>query len=132
MLGICSVASTNAAPAYLDAVDTAMMQAFGNRYINVRKYLMEDGLSDAGITPTQEDKRSINNGRVPDSFTSARGGVELNGKAYTLIGKLVYDRMNSLGYFNEVFEELNITETTRQILKDDPGYFERILSSRLN
>lgn len=132
VLGICSVSATNAAPGYLDAVDTAMMQAFGNRYINVRKYLMEDGLSDAGITPTLEDKRSINNGHVPDSFTSARSGVELNGKAYTLIGKLVYDRMNSLGYFNEVFEELNITETTRRILKDDPGYFERILSSRLN
>ena len=48
------------------------------------------------------------------------------------IGKLVYERMESLGYFDEVFDELAIRETTRQILKDDPAYFERILKNRLN
>ena len=54
-----------------------------------------------------------------------------NGKAYTLIGKLIYDRMDSLGYFDEVYEELAIRDTMKQILKDDPGYFERILNNRL-
>ncbi len=65
------------------------------------------------------------------SFTTASSEVELNGKAYTLIGKLVYDRMESLGYFDEVFEELSIRETMKQILKDDPGYFDRIIKNSL-
>ena len=40
--------------------------------------------------------------------------------------------MESLGYFDEVFDELAIGETTKRILKDDPSYFERILKNRLN
>ncbi len=117
--------------AYMDAIDTAMMQAFGNRYVNVRKYLMGDGLADAGIEPTKKDIYNINDKRIPDSFKISSDGVELTGKAYTLIGKLIYDRMESLGYFDEVFDELSIRETMKQILKDDPGYFDRILASRL-
>ena len=57
--------------------------------------------------------------------------MELNGKAFTLIGKLVYDRMENLGYFNEIYEELAIRETMKQILKEDPGYFDRIISNSL-
>ena len=108
-----------------------MMQAFGNRYINVRKYLCEDGLADAGITPTVQDRSRLASGLVPASFLATSGSQELNGKAYMLIGKLVYSRMESLGYFSEVFDELGITETTKQILKEDPTYFERILKNSL-
>ena len=115
----------------LDAVDTAMMQAFGNRYINVRKYLCEDGLSDAGITPTKQDQENIQYGIVPESFSSTADSAELNGKAYRLIGKLVYDRMDSLGYFDEVVSELYIKETTRLLLKDDPDYLNRIIENSL-
>ena len=68
---------------------------------------------------------------VPDSFLSTSHGIELNGKAYTLIGKLVYNRMESLGYFDEVFDELGIRETTLEILKDNPKYFDGILANAL-
>ena len=116
----------------MNSIDAAMMQAFGSRYVNIRKYLIEDGLTDAGITATKTDKKNIKNGMVPASFTASSDGLALNGKAYTLIGKLVYERMESLGYFDEVFDELAIRETTKQILRDDPTYFERILKNRLN
>ena len=112
-------------------MDTAMMQAFGNRYINVRKYLVEDGMADAGLSLTSKDKLYISQGMVPESFISSADGVELNGKAYALIGKLVYSRMESLGYFDEVYDELGIRETTKRILKEDPGYFERIIQNSL-
>ncbi len=131
VLGICGIKGYSTSSSYLDSIDTAMMQAFGNRYINVRKYLCQDGLADAGITPTNQDKTRIASNKVPMSFMTANGSVELNGVAYSLIGKLVYDRMVSLGYFQEVFDELNITETTKQILKEDPTYFERILKNSL-
>lgn len=131
VLGICGLEGRRFSAARMDEIDTAMMQAFGNRYINVRKYLIEDGLSDAGINPTKKDNNCIADGRVPASFTTASSEVELNGKAYTLIGKLVFDRMESLGYFDEVFEELSIRETMKQILKDDPGYFDRIIKNSL-
>ena len=131
VLGLCSVNRSTYNTYMLDSIDTAMMQAFGNRYINVRKYLVEDGMADAGLSPTKKDSICINEGMVPDSFVSDANGIELNGKAYALIGKLIYSRMESLGYFDEVYDELNIKETTKQILKEDPTYFERIIKNTI-
>lgn len=133
VLGLCSAGGywNYGATLNLDTVDTAMMQAFGNHYINVRKYLCEDGLSDAGMKATAQDEDDIRYGIVPTSFRSASGNAELNGKAYQLIGKLVYDRMDSLGYFNEVVSELYIKETTRLLLKDDPDYLNRVIANSL-
>ena len=130
VLGVCTVEG-NQSVAYLNSFDTAMMQAFGNRYVNVRKYLTEDGLADAGIAPTIQDNSRVASGLVPASFLATSGSLELNGKAYALIGKLVYSRMESLGYFSEVFEELGINETTKQILKEDPSYFDRIIKNSM-
>ncbi len=132
VLGPCAVRGQEFSARSMNAIDTAMMQAFGSRYINVRKYLIGDGLRDAGISPTKKDNAAIKAGKVPVSFLVTEKGLELNGRAYTLIGKLVYERMESLGYFNEVFDELQIRDTTLRILKDDPTYFERILKNRLN
>ncbi len=36
---------------------------FGRHYINQRKYMIEYGLSDAGITPTVEDTTAISQGK---------------------------------------------------------------------
>lgn len=111
----------------MDAIDSAMLQAFGNNYINLRKYLIEDGLRDAGITASKTDTNNINMGLVPDSFRSNAGGADLNGVAYDLLGKLVYERMELLGFFDEVREELMLDKITQDILKEDPTYFENIL-----
>jgi len=115
----------------MESVDTAMLQAFGNRYISIRKYLIGDGYTDAGISPTSEDKYYISQEIVPPSFKVASHSEELNSLAHKLIGKLVYTRMDSLGYFDEIKQELNLTETTKQIIKDDPQYFESIIKNVL-
>ena len=109
----------------LDSIDSAMLQAFGSHYINLRKYLIEDGLRDAGLTAT---KGSMS-GTVPESFRSNAGGADMNGVAYELIGKLVFDRMDRLGYFDEVRAELNLDKITQEILKSDPEYFNRLLNT---
>ena len=112
----------------LDAIDSAMLQAFGNRYINVRKYLMVDGMTDAGLTASKAEQLLIQQGRVPTSFRSNASGADLNGTAYKLIGRLVYDRMDTLGYFDEIRQELGLDKTTQEILKSNPKYFETILN----
>lgn len=130
VLGPCSI-NGSFYPYAMNNIDAAMMQVFGSRYVNVRKYLMEDGLADAGLTSTKEDLARIKEGGVPKSFVSSADASELNGRAYTLIGKLVYNRMETLGYFDEVYDELGIRETTKQILKDNPKYFETIIANTL-
>lgn len=113
----------------LDAIDSAMLQAFGDRYISLRKYLMEDGLRDANLIPTTQDIQNITNGYVPSSFRSNASGADLNGVAYELLGKLVYERMDRLGYFDEVREELKLEKSIQEILKEEPKYFENRLNA---
>ena len=127
VIGPCT---TNGTWAYvnttsLDAIDSAMLQAFGSHYINLRKYLIEDGLRDAGLSASKTDTA----GNVPESFRSNAGGADMNGIAYELIGKLVFDRMDRLGYFDEVRAELNLDKITQEILKSDPTYFDRLLKA---
>ena len=114
-----------------EAVDNAMLAAFGSRYISIRKYLIGDGYIDAGKTPTNDDKFYIAQEIVPPTFKVSSNSEELNSLAHRLIGKLIYTRMDNLGYFDEIKEELYLTETTKQILKEDPQYFESIINNIL-
>lgn len=115
--------------AHLDKIDSAMLYAFGSHYINVRKYLIEDGMTDAGITSTMKDNFDLTRGFVPACFRSNAAGGDLNGAAYKLIGRLVYERMDHLGYFDEIRDELNLNKTIQNILKNDPAYFDKQLQA---
>jgi hypothetical protein len=131
VLGPCSINGYTSATYMLDAIDTAMTQAFGNQYINVRKYLCGDGFTDAGITKTSSDTSAISRNVVPPSFLISSNSVELNGAANRVIGKLIFNRMTSLGYFDEINSELGITETTKQIVKENPSYLENIIKNSI-
>lgn len=131
VIGPCTYNGTwaNTSAYVMDSIDSTMLQAFGDRYLNLRKYLMEDGLRDAKLTATSQDMQSISNGYVPDSFRSNANGADLNGVAYELLGKLVYDRIDRLGYLDEVREELKLEKSIQEILKEDPQYFENRLNA---
>lgn len=131
VIGPCALRGTWAGtdPSTLDAIDSTMLQAFGSHYLNVRKYLMVDGLRDAGIPISKEDKLIIQRGRVPESFRSNTSDADLNSIAYKLIGKLVYERMDRLGYFDELRSGLNLDKITQDLLKKDPAYFEKLLNT---
>lgn len=131
VIGPYSVSGWTASSYQLDAIDTAMLQAFGNRYVNVRKYLLGDGYRDAGMTPTYEDSFSISGNAVPPSFLVSSNSVELNSTAHKLLGKLIYSRMESLGYFDEINDELRLADASKKILKDDPSHFETIIKNIL-
>ena len=133
VLGPCTIRGswTSADVTAMDAIDSAMLQAFGSHYVNVRKYLLADGMTDAKLTATKEDKVAIQQSMVPTSFRSSSvTGGDLNGTAYRLVGRLVYKRMESLGYFEEVRGELGLDKTTQDILKTNPKYFENILNAK--
>lgn len=104
VLGLCSYGQRweGTAISRLESLDSAMLQAFGDHYINVRKYLVEDGMRDAGFT----ESRAAN--AVNTALRSNTGSAELNSVSYRLVGRLVYERMNRLGYFDEIRKELEI------------------------
>lgn len=93
---------------YFNIMDSAMIQAFGDRYINLRKYLCSDGLADAKRQASKQDNSDMESGVVPSSFRSNADNGELKADAYKLLGQLVYERMKKLGYFDEVESKLKI------------------------
>ena len=78
-----------------------MVEEYGDKYINLREYMATDAIYDAGLEPTQDDLYRMQMGYTPFSLL-AIDELHFNATGYELIGKLVYNRMESLGYFDEV------------------------------
>ena len=73
-----------------------LLDTFGSKFIDVLSYMNECALSDAGITPTQEDIQRISEGKCPSSITT--DGLHFTTKGYELIGLLIYRSILSNGY----------------------------------
>jgi lysophospholipase L1-like esterase len=77
-------------------INDGLAAAYGQRYIDIRRYLIDNGLTDAGITPTAQDTTDISNDVVPASLRS--DNIHLTAAGYTIVGQQVYARMQSLGW----------------------------------
>lgn len=86
-------------------LETAMEVEYGDQYINLREYMSTEGLADAGIEATEEDQEMMADGMTPASLLS--DSVHFTADAYWLIGNQIYERMNELGYFDEVKEVID-------------------------
>ncbi|MBO6118023.1 MAG: SGNH/GDSL hydrolase family protein [Bacteroidales bacterium] len=80
----------------LKDMEDSLSSVFGKHYLNLRLYMVNNGLNDAGITPTQTDKDSVNHGQVPPSLLADK--VHFNKKGYELIAKQVYNKFKELKY----------------------------------
>lgn len=83
-------------------MERAMEEAYGDKYINLREYISTQGIYDAGIKPNAEDLEQMELGKVPPSLLTDH--IHFNAKGYTVIGNLIYERMDELGYFDELQE----------------------------
>lgn len=83
-------------PKRMTEMEDSLHDAFGKHYINLRKYLMQHGLQEAGISPTPTDKDSIARGAVPPSLL--KDGVHFTAKGYTVVAKVIAQRFKELGY----------------------------------
>ena len=82
-------------------METFMENTWGDRYINLREVLSdEETLADAGIIVTEEDRRQMAEGLVPDCVRV--DGVHYTVTGYSIVADTVYNRMTELGYLDEV------------------------------
>ncbi|MCR5591440.1 MAG: SGNH/GDSL hydrolase family protein [Lachnospiraceae bacterium] len=80
----------------IDAVNEALAEEFGDHFVDIRKYMLNFGLDDAGITPTADDIADINRGEIPKSLRNDY--VHGNAAYHKLLGEQIYRRMQYLGY----------------------------------
>jgi lysophospholipase L1-like esterase len=83
-------------------------QAFGNRYINLCKYYIEEGLQKAEIEPTAGDLADISARRPPRSLFLDEHHE--NHFGYAIKAYLVFEKLKELGYISPV-ASINIQET---------------------
>lgn len=75
-------------------VEDSLQKAFGERYINLRKVLITEGLQRAGLSPTQEDQDSIAHHQVPPQLM--KDGCHFTKKGYNVLAQLVAERIKKL------------------------------------
>lgn len=69
----------------------------GECFLDVRRWLIDEGLAAAGITPTTEDTAAVAADAVPPSLTS--DGVHFTSAAQIAIGTWLHAQLESLGWW---------------------------------
>lgn len=71
----------------INVLNDELALSFGPSFVDIRRYLIDFGLRDAGITPTTQDQTDITHDVVPSSLRSDK--IHLNAAGYTVVGNYV-------------------------------------------
>lgn len=78
--------------------EQALYDAFEEHFLNTRLYLMENALSDCGLTPTENDIIDIQTGNLPEQIRA--DFTHFNSYGYYSKAKAIYLKGIELGYWN--------------------------------
>lgn len=81
-------------------LEEALYETYGDKFLNIREYLSTQGIYDAGLKPSEEDLSRMEEGMIPTSLLVDH--IHFNAVGYRLIGNFMYERMDELGYFDEL------------------------------
>jgi hypothetical protein len=97
-----SQSETSGTSAYTNmmALNTRYRNLFGRRYVDSRRYLIDYGLADAGITPTSQDLADIAADVVPSSLRNVGDTLHLNAQGSTILASLIKRRLLELGWYS--------------------------------
>ena len=93
------------------SLEKAMETEYGDHYINLREYMCGQGMEDLSrltnrrLRLSEKDEEMISRGMTPACVLD-EDQIHFNRYGYELLGRLVYDRMDTLGYFDELKEAL--------------------------
>lgn len=77
--------------------EAALREAYGEHFINMRTYLIENGLTDVGFTPTQEDEEMARMGCISTRLRA--DWTHFNAYGYYSQAMGIYKKGVSLGYW---------------------------------
>ncbi|MDE6853378.1 MAG: hypothetical protein K2J67_13005 [Lachnospiraceae bacterium] len=83
-------------------VNEILAETFGDHFYDFRSYILENGLQDAGIKATKQDKQDIKIGEIPSSFMNApdpaTDHVHGNEAFYQLLANELVKKLQELHY----------------------------------
>ena len=74
-----------------------LQRKYMEHFLDIRTYILEYGLLDANITPTEADTSAIESGEMPPSLLA--DNVHFNDKGYDIIANQIYKKGVELGYW---------------------------------
>ena len=88
----------------VEKINQALQKEYGDKFLDIRTYILENGLNDSGMTATGQDKTDISNGEIPSSLRV--DNIHGNASFYTIIGNQVYKKILELKYLSD--EQLGV------------------------
>lgn len=79
-------------------IDKLMEQKFGDKYINPRKILVEYAKQRVDQNTTEDNKKRISKGMIPNDLGDNNGLLRITG--YKVIGENICNKIKTLGYLN--------------------------------
>ncbi|MGN1318543.1 MAG: hypothetical protein ACI4VF_05960, partial [Lachnospirales bacterium] len=77
----------------------ALSEAFGNKFLNLHDYLINEAIDEYGIELNDTDKEKIEKSNsLPSYYFSSKGSNYFNAEANNIIGKKVADKLRELNY----------------------------------
>lgn len=81
-----------------DAWEATLHKAYGDHFLNMRQYLIQNGLNDCGLTTTYADMECYYNGQISKQLRA--DWTHLNAYGYYSKGLAVYQKGVELGYWD--------------------------------
>ncbi len=80
----------------IEAVNAAFSQEYGDNFLDIRSFMLEQGLEYEGLKETSEDRGDIENGEIPSSLRIDY--VHGNKYFYDIIANMLYNKLVYLGF----------------------------------
>lgn len=85
-------------------VNKMLAKRYGYHFLDIRTYMLNYGLEDEGITPTEQDLIDIASGEIPESLRTnnadgTKDTMHFNQHGYNIIGTQLYKKGVALGYW---------------------------------
>lgn len=95
----------------MDSINARMQEVYGEHFLDIKRYLLENGLTDANIMATQQDKTDLEKGMVPSSlrFDDVHG----NAYFYKIMGDQITQKLIELEYLTK--EQMDYLEISNII-----------------
>lgn len=121
VLGVCNSTSETTGTVYngIKTLNTQLQATYGSRFIDIRRYLIDHGMADAGLVPTTEDLANIAADTIPVSLRASGDPLHLNSTAYGVVAQQVYTRLLDLGWLSGSYPEPVGPPVNENILASD-------------
>lgn len=114
------------------ATNAAMAAAHPDNYIDIRRYLIDWGLADAGITPTSEDGTAVAGDTIPPSLLRDGDDQHLNAVGHWLVARQVAQFIIDQEWWPETNVEIPPSKYLGEAMVDLPtssAYLQRTVSA---